>query len=61
MKRYEWELPVVPERLQLQLRQITPEVREDRQSAIRGALLAGSQNSEPSADEYVDAARTRLM
>ena len=61
MKRYEWEFPVVPEPLQLQLRQIAPEVREDRQSAIRGALLAGSQNLELSADQHVDASRTRLM
>jgi hypothetical protein len=39
MKRYEWEFPVAPERLQLQLRQVTPELRQDRQFAIRGALL----------------------
>jgi len=62
MKRYEWEFPVVPERLQLQLRQIAPEVRQDRQSAIRGALLDGSQISEPWADdEQAGAAHTERL
>ncbi len=61
MKRYEWEFPVVPERLQLQLRQITPEVRQDDRSAVRGALLERIQDAEPSADERSLASRTRLM
>jgi hypothetical protein len=40
MKRdYQWELPVVPERLQLQVVEVTPVVRPDRQFAIRDALL----------------------
>jgi hypothetical protein len=39
MKRQEFELPVLPECLQLQVRQITPEVPEGRQFAIRGAVL----------------------
>jgi hypothetical protein len=39
MKRYEYELPMVPERLQLQMREVTPVARQDRQFAIRDALL----------------------
>jgi hypothetical protein len=39
MKRYECIFPVAPERLQLQVRQVTHEVRQDRLFAIRGALL----------------------
>jgi hypothetical protein len=39
MKRHEWEFPVLPECLQLQVRQITQEVPEGRQFAIRGAVL----------------------
>ena len=50
MKRYEQEFPVAPEhlQLQLQLRQVTPEVRQDRQFAIRGALLDRFPSAESS-------------
>ena len=48
MKRYEQEFPVAPEHLQLQLRQVTPEVRQDRQFAIRGALLDRFPSTESS-------------
>jgi hypothetical protein len=48
MKRYEREFPVAPERLQLQVRQVTPEVRQDRQFAIRGALLDHFPSAESS-------------
>jgi len=61
MKRYEWEFPVVPERLQLQLRQITPEARQDHRSAVRGALLDRFVEAEPLADERSRASHTRLM
>jgi hypothetical protein len=50
MKRYEREFLVAPERLQLQVRQITPEVRQDRQFAIRGALLDRFPSAESSLD-----------
>ena len=52
MKRHEWELPVPPEYLQLQVRQVevTPEVPEGRQFAIRGALLDSSPGTESSFD-----------
>jgi hypothetical protein len=50
MKRYEAEFPVAPERLQLQVRQVTPEVPQDRQFAIRGALLARFPSAESSLD-----------
>ena len=50
MKRHEWELPVLPECLQLQVRQITQEVPEGRQFAIRGAIL----NSFPDAESSFD-------
>jgi hypothetical protein len=50
MKRHEWELPVPPEYLQLQVRQVevTPEVPEGRQFAIRRALLDSFPGSESS-------------
>jgi hypothetical protein len=48
MKRYEREFAVAPEHLQLQLRQVTPEVPQDRQFAIRGALLDRFQSAESS-------------
>jgi hypothetical protein len=48
MKRYEREFPVTPERLQLQVRQVTPEVRQDHQFAIRGALLDRFPSAEAS-------------
>jgi hypothetical protein len=52
MKRdYQWELSVVPERLQLQVREVTPVVRQDRQFAIRDALL----ESFPSDSEFAPA------
>jgi hypothetical protein len=50
MKRYEREFAVAPERLQLQLRQVTPEVPQDRQFAIRGALLNRFPSAESSPD-----------
>ena len=50
MKRHEWELPVPPEYLQLQVRQVEviPEVPEGRQFAIRRALLDSFPDSESS-------------
>jgi len=48
MKRYEWVFPVAPERLRLQVRQVTHEVRQDRLFAIRGALLERSPSTESS-------------
>lgn len=51
MKRYEWEFPVAPERLQLQVREITREVRPDRQFALRGALLERFSSTESSLDD----------
>jgi hypothetical protein len=52
MKRHEWELPVPPEYFQLQVRQVevTPEVPEGRQFAIRRALLDSFPGSESSPD-----------
>ena len=50
MKRHEWEFPVPPECLQLQVRQITQEVPEGRQFAIRGALLDSFPGTESSFD-----------
>src|ERR1700733_6108788 len=52
MKRQEFELPVPPEYLQLQVRQVevTPEVTEGRQFAIRRALLDSFPGSESSPD-----------
>jgi hypothetical protein len=50
MKRHEWELSVPPECLQLQVRQVTQEVPEGRQFAIRGALLDSSPGTESSFD-----------
>lgn len=38
MKRYEWTA-LEAGRLQLQVREVTPVVCQDRESAIRGALL----------------------
>jgi hypothetical protein len=46
MKRYEWEFPVAPERLQLQLREVTHEVPRDRMFAVRGALLGRIQSTQ---------------
>ena len=48
MKRYEQEFPVAPEHLQLQARQVTPEMRQGRQFAIRGALLDRFPSAESS-------------
>jgi hypothetical protein len=52
MKRHEWELPLAPEYLQQQVRQVevTPEVPEGRQFAIRRALLDSFPGSESSLD-----------
>jgi hypothetical protein len=50
MKRHEWELSVPPECLQLQVRQVTQEVPEGRQFAIRGALLDSFPGTESSFD-----------
>ena len=48
MKRYEWEYPVAPERLQLQVREVTHEVPRDRMFAVRGALLERIPSTESS-------------
>jgi hypothetical protein len=50
MKRHEWELPVPPEYLELQVRQVTQEVPEGREFAIRGALLDSFPGTESSLD-----------
>ena len=50
MKRQEFELPVPHECLQLQVRQITQEVPEGRQFAIRGAVLDSFPTTESSFD-----------
>ena len=50
MKRHEWELPVPPECLQLQVRQVAQEVPEGRQFAIRGAVLDSFRGTESSFD-----------
>ena len=50
MKRQEFELPVPHECLQLQVRQITQEVPEGRQFAIRGAVLDSFRGTEASFD-----------
>jgi len=49
MKRYEWEFPVAPERLQLQ--EVTHEVPRDRMFAVRGALLERIPSTESSEDD----------
>jgi|HubBroStandDraft_5_1064220.scaffolds.fasta_scaffold835526_1 hypothetical protein len=50
MKRHEWELPVPPECLQLQVRPTSQEVPEGHQFAIRGAVLDSFPTTESSFD-----------
>ena len=50
MKCHEWELPVPPECLQLEVRQVVQEVPEGRQFAIRGAVLDSFRGTESSFD-----------
>ena len=61
MKRYEWEFPIVPERLRLQVREIAPEVCPHRQNAVRGVLLDAIDDAESSGDKRSCGERTRLM
>jgi hypothetical protein len=50
MKHHEWDLPVAPEYLQLEVRQVIQKVPEGRQFAIRGALLDSFPGTESSLD-----------
>jgi hypothetical protein len=51
MKRYEWEFPVAPEHLQLQVVQVPREVSQERQFAIRAALLERMTRADSSFDD----------